>query len=101
MPVQVVENWAVIEGKIVAIDPHAELDAYVSATIEVKKVTPIEAYPNLFSWAIGKQITVNIPAAKASELSLVPGDEISARVRKGGPTSAFVDPDSLMKPSLA
>lgn len=99
MPVQVVENWALIEGKIVAIDPHPELDAYVSATIEVTKVTATEGYPNLFSWAIGKQTTVNIPAAKTSELSLAPGDKIRARVRKSGPTSAFVDPDALTKPS--
>ncbi|HEV7473875.1 MAG TPA: hypothetical protein VGN90_07490 [Pyrinomonadaceae bacterium] len=97
MAVQVVENWALIQGKIVAIGPNAELGDYLSATIEVSQVTPIDDYPNLFSWAIGKQITVNIPAAKASELSLAADDKISARVRKSGPTSAFVDPDSLMK----
>jgi hypothetical protein len=99
MPVQVVENWALIEGKIVAIGPNADLDNYLSATIEVTQVTPINGYPNLFSWAIGKQITVNIPAAKASELSLAAGDKISARVRKSGPTSAFADPDATTKSS--
>ena len=97
MPVQAVENWALIRGKIVAVGPHPELDNFVAATVEVNQATPVEGYPNLFSWAVGKQITVNVPAARTSELSLAPGDEISSRVRKTGPTSAFVDPDSLTK----
>lgn len=97
MSIKVVENWAVVQGKIVNISPHNELGDYVTATVEVAQVTPVSGYPNLFSWAVGKQITVNIPSAKASELSLAPGNEISARVRKSGPTSAFVDPDSLVK----
>ena len=69
----------------------------MTATVDVRQVTPVSGYPNLFSWAIGKQITVNIPASKAGALSLGPGDEIGGRVRKTGPTSAFVDPDSLAK----
>jgi len=97
MPVQVVENWALIKGKIVAINPHGELDQYMSATVAVTEVDSWDGYPNLFSWAPGREITVNIPRAKADELSLSSGDLISARVRKAGPTSAFVDPDSLAK----
>lgn len=97
MSVQVVENWALIRGKIVVISPHNELGDYVSATVEVAEVTPVSDYPNLFSWALGKEITINIPKASAENLSLAVGDRISTRVRKGGPTSAFVDPDSLAK----
>jgi hypothetical protein len=97
MQVQVVENWAIISGKIDAISDHGELSDYASATISVIEVTPVDGYPNLFSWAVGKQIDVNIPKVKVDELGLSAGDSIRARVRKAGPTSAFVDPDEMTK----
>jgi hypothetical protein len=97
MQVQVVENWALIRGKVENIVEHPELPDYASATITVTDVTPVPGYPNLFSWAIGKKIAVNIPKPKADELGLVAGDTISARVRKTGPSSAFVDPDQITK----
>jgi len=97
MQVQVVENWAIISGKINAISDHSELSDYASATISVTEVTPVDGYPNLFSWAVGKQIHVNIPKVKVDELGLSAADSIRARVRKAGPTSAFVDPDEITK----
>ena len=97
MQVQVVENWAIISGKINAINDHSELSDYTSATITVTEVTPVEGYPNLFSWAVGKEINVNIPKVKADELGLNAGDSIRARVRKAGPTNAFVDPNDIKK----
>lgn len=97
MQVQVVENWAIIRGKIEDLGPHGELNEYASANITVTEVNPVPGYPNLFSWAIGKQIDVNIPKTKTEELGLVAGDSIRARVRKAGPTSAFADPDEIEK----
>jgi hypothetical protein len=97
MSVRAIENWALIQGKIIDLGPHRELDQYATATVDVTQVTPVSGYPNLFAWAIGKQIPVNIPVDKASALSLTPGNEISARVRKSDPTNAFIDPDSLIK----
>jgi len=97
MQVQAVENWAIIRGKIEALSPHRELNDYASASITVIEVTPVPGYPNLFSWAVGKQIDVNIPKTKTEELGLAAGDSIRARVRKAGPTNAFVDPDEIEK----
>jgi hypothetical protein len=97
MQVQVVENWAIVSGKINAISDHSELSDYASATISVTEVTPVDGYANLFSWAVGKQINVNIPKVKLDELGLSAGDSVRARVRKAGPTSAFVDPHEITK----
>jgi len=97
MQVQAVENWALIRGTIEAISDHSELNDYASATITVIEVTPVPGYPNLFSWAIGQQIDVNIPKTKVDELGLAAGNSILARIRKSGPTSAFVDPDEIKK----
>ena len=95
--VQSEENWAKIKGKIVDIAKHDDLDDYVTATVAVDDVASVEDYANLFSWAKDKEITVNIPKEKASELSLERGHDIQARVRKSGPTTAFVQPESLKK----
>ena len=97
MQVQAIENWAIIGGKINAISDHSELSDYASATISVTEVTPVDGYPNLFSWAVGKQIDVNLPKVKVDELGFREGDSIRARVRKAGPTSAFVNPDEITK----
>src|SRR5215207_4135660 len=97
MQVQAVENWAIISGKINAISDHGELSDYASATISVIEVTPVDGYANLFSWAVGKEINVNIPTVKVDELGFRAGDSIRARIRKAGPTSAFVDPDEIRK----
>ena len=93
--VQSIENWAKIKGKIVDIAKHDDLDDYVTATVAVDDVTPVDDYANLFSWAKDKEITVNIPAEKARELSLERGHDIQARVRKAGPKASFVQPESL------
>lgn len=97
MQVQVVENWALISGKIDAISDHSELSNYASAEVSVTEVTPVEGYPNMFSWAVGKQISINIPKTKVDELGLAAGDSIRARVRKAGPTSSFADPHEIAK----
>jgi len=92
---QVVENWADIEGQIVAVKPNPLMDNFVTAQIKVANVVPVPGFPNLFEQAKGSIIEVNIPASKAKELSLSAGKAISGRIRKGGPTTAFVHPDFL------
>jgi hypothetical protein len=97
MSVQVIENWALIRGKVVQIQHHPQLAGYAVVTIEVAEVSSVEGYPNLFEWARGQQIAVNILASKANELALSAGDQIVLRVRKSGPESAFADPASIEK----
>jgi hypothetical protein len=97
MSVQVIENWALIRGKIAQIQDHPDLTGYMTASIEVEDVSIVEGYPNLFEWAKGRQIAVNIPSSRVHELALSTGDEVIIRVRKSGPESAFADPGSIVK----
>jgi RimK-like ATP-grasp domain len=97
MSVQVIENWALIRGKITQIQNHPDLTGYMTASIEVGEVSTVEGYPNLFEWAKGRQIAVNIPASRVHELGLGIGDQVIFRVRKSGPESAFADPGSIVK----
>ena len=75
-----------------AVAPHPELAGYVTATIDVERVLPVEGYANLFSSAAGGQVEVNIAAEKGAGLGS--GAAIRMRIRKAGPASAFADPDS-------
>jgi hypothetical protein len=95
MDVQVIENWSEIEGKVAAVTPHPELAGYVTAAIDVERVSPVEGYANLFSSAAGSQVEINIPAAKGAGLGS--GATIRMRIRKAGPASAFADPDSIRR----
>jgi hypothetical protein len=93
MFVQVVENRAVIEGTVSSVAPNTDLPGYVVAAIRVEHVSPVEGYPNLFSWASGAEVSINVPQDKAASLS--PGIKVRLRVRKGGPVNSFGDPDTI------
>jgi hypothetical protein len=97
MSVQVIENWALIRGKVVQIQHHPQLAGYTVVTIEVAEVLSVEGYPNLFEWASGQRIAVNVLASRTNELALGTGDQIVLRIRKSGPDSAFADPGSIEK----
>jgi hypothetical protein len=90
------ENWAEIEGRVVSVEKHDELDGYVRVRIDVRSVTPVEGYANLFAWALGKQIDINIPQAAAE--SLAPGTTVHLRARKATPSASFADPESVQIP---
>jgi hypothetical protein len=90
MQVQVIENQADVVGRILDVRPHETLANYHVARIDVEEVFPVGDYPNLFSWAPGKSIEVNIPAEKVAEFALSRGQKISCRIKKTGPTSAFL-----------
>jgi hypothetical protein len=92
---QIIENWADVQGRIIEIKPHPKLQDFVVVRLQVSQVSPVRGYPNLFESTEGKAIDVNIPTARAQTLSLRPGIVISGRVRKSNPTTAFVHPDLL------
>jgi len=97
MGVQVIENWSLVEGSVVAAEPHQELTGYVKATVRLLRVSAVAGYADLFSAEAGRDVAVNVPASKAAELGLAPGTAVRMRIRKAGPASAFADPDSIVK----
>jgi len=92
MPVQPVENQADVAGRIRAIAPRPDLSGYYVASVDVESVSSVGNYPNLFSWATGKSIDVNLPADFVTTRKLAPGDKVTWRLRKAGPTAAFLVP---------
>lgn len=91
--VAAVENWAEIDGRVVSVEKHDDLDGYVRARIDVQSVAPVEGYANLFAWAPGNEVEINIPQAAGE--SLQPGAHVHFKARKATPTASFADPDSI------
>lgn len=85
---QVVENWATITGQVKEVRPDGEV------VLHVTKAQDYESYPNLCSWAIGKELKVVVP--KGMELP-GEGSEVTWRVRVVGPGKAMPHPSTIGK----
>ncbi|MEA2997320.1 MAG: hypothetical protein QOG74_2869 [Alphaproteobacteria bacterium] len=83
--VQVVENRADINGRVLAVAPIAGRPDHRLVAIEVSGVSAVEGYPNLFASAPGTRLEVVLPAALAETLQT--GGEVGCRIRRGGPTA--------------
>lgn len=93
--VQVVENWAVLEGTVKEERPsHVRADL-VDVDVEVERVEPYEGFPNLFPEAENTIVSVTIPREVVTELGLAPGDRMRSRVRKASPFDVFAKPDEV------
>src|SRR5262249_57062349 len=90
--VQVVENRADIDGRVLAVAPIADRPEHRLVTIEVSGVSPVEGYANLFTGAPGTRLDVILPAALARTLRV--GGSVGCRIRRGGPRSRVRAPHS-------
>jgi hypothetical protein len=92
---QVIENWADVTARLVAVHPHPQLPGYVCATLDVSDIKPVPGFANLFESAKGQTIDVNVPVSAIP--GAVPGEgrPVSWRIRKAGPASNFAHPDQV------
>ena len=93
--VHVVENWADVTGRLVAIRPDSTLEDHVSVTLDQSTIRSVPGFPNLFEADQGQAIHVNVPVAAARRLEALLGTTVSWRIRKAGPSSNFAHPASL------
>lgn len=91
--VQVIENWADVTGRLVAVRPHPQLEGYVSVSLDQLIISSVPGFPNLFESEKGQTIDVNVPVAAVRRLETARGATVSWRIRKAGPSSNFVHPD--------
>ena len=86
---QIIENWADVTARVVAVHPHPQLAGYASVTLAVTEVRPVPGFANLFESANGQTIDVNVPAAELPSTGVDDRKSMSWRVRKAGPASNF------------
>ena len=87
--VQVIENRADIEGRLLALRNDEMRPGHMVATIEVRTVEPVESFPNLMAEAAGKTLEVVMPVAVAG--SHQSGVSVRCRVRRTGPAGVFAE----------
>src|SRR3954463_5921824 len=87
--VQVVENRADVEGKVVAVRPDAARPNYHVVTVAVGTAAAVEGYPNLFADAAGQQLEISVPAEAARSARV--GAAVRCRVRRAGPMTIIGD----------
>lgn len=95
MQMQIIENWAHIEGRVESVEPNKEHAGFVTAQVAVKAANPVPGFPNLFADAPGQTIPLNLPTEVSERLKVRPGVTLSAWVRKSRPGQAFTHPDRV------
>src|SRR6266404_4679308 len=94
-PVQVIENRSDVSGRVTDVLPHPTLPNHSLVRMQVQDVAPVEGFANLFDSFRGQTIDVALGGERARKLELRPGDSISARIRRAGPTSVFAEDNTV------
>lgn len=93
--VQVVENWADIEGEVRSVR-NSELEGYKTVEMLVKDAKAVDAFPNLLKQRVGQLIAVNVPESRAESFQKARESgqpRVTCRVRLAGPTRFFAHPE--------
>jgi len=89
--VQVVENWADIEGEVRSVRD-SELKGYRTVEMLLKDAKAVEDFPNLLKQRVGEVIAVNVPESRVEsfeEAYQSSQPRVTCRVRLAGPTRFF------------
>lgn len=78
--VQIVENWAVIRGPIVARAPHPRLQDYDLVTVRIDDAQPVAGVENLLSQFIGAEMPVAVRRDLLKDAA--PGVILSCRAKR-------------------
>jgi hypothetical protein len=96
--VQIVENWAVLEGQVEGWQP-ASAGTRAILTLRVSRVTPVERsagsfYPNFLEGREGASVQVVLPETTGGPMAT--GDRVRVRVRRGQqPDQFFAHPEGV------
>jgi hypothetical protein len=87
--VQVIENRADIDGRVLDVKADPSRPEHRIVTIEITSTAVVKDFPNLFASTIGKRVDVLLPAEFAGEIGV--GTSVRCRVRRAGPTTIFAE----------
>ncbi|HOV68038.1 MAG TPA: hypothetical protein PLI31_06715 [Methanoregulaceae archaeon] len=93
--VAIVENWAVVTGRITGLEDSAGLPELAAVSLEVEEVEPVGGYPNLVHVDPGSGLTVFVRRELTRRLGMRTGDRVSIRTRRGGQNRFYAHPDGI------
>lgn len=80
--VNIIENWAKIEGLVKNISENTDLDGYKTITIMLTNSKEVSSYPNLAKIDEGNLIKINIPEADYLTNKIEVNKKFTGTVRK-------------------
>jgi hypothetical protein len=89
-----IENWAYVQGKIKQIEK-SPINSYISVTISIDIIKPVDDYPNLLHREVGDEIFIYVPDSSMSEYDIKQEDILSARVRRADLYHVYAHPDYI------
>jgi hypothetical protein len=92
MQVQIVENWADLEGDVRSVTRGSDVNGFDVVELDVRATRDVGVFPNFFAQSVGEVVRVYVPHDIVVGLPLNPGARVNCRVRKAGPTRVFIDP---------
>lgn len=92
--VQVIENWAELDGCLLVMQDDESRPGYKRASMQVHAVEPVACYPNLLQEVVGKTIEIILPDDVARSLEL--GGNLRCRARKSDPTTVYAASCSMI-----
>ena len=93
--VQVVENWADIEGEVQGVRDSV-LNGFKTVEMLVKNTKAVENFPNLLEQRVGEIIAVDVPEPRGESLQKAyeaGQPQVVWRVRLAGPNRFFAHPE--------
>ena len=93
--VQVVDNWAFVEGTVEGVQPSDTHADFAVIDLEVERVDADEPFPNLLPEATGTKLGVAVPNRTIEALGISPGVRLRCRARKASPFQVFADPTAV------
>ncbi|TMI88093.1 MAG: hypothetical protein E6H08_18395 [Bacteroidetes bacterium] len=87
--VQIIENWAEIQGVVEDIHQHPKLNGYYQLIVKLEKSEAVKDFPNLAKTDEGKKVTINIKSDSIDEMKLKKEKSFHGLVRKATPTEYF------------
>jgi hypothetical protein len=100
-PVQIVENWSLIRGRVEDWKPPPKPGDPGTLTIAVERVEDVASpdgtrHRNLLAGAVGTTIQVIVPASAAARVGSPKGSSAVVEVRRSGsPERVFANPERI------
>lgn len=93
--VAIVENWAVVTGRVLGVEDAPALPEFAAVELEVEGVEPFEGYPDLLHVGPGSGLTVLVRQDLVRRHGVETGGRVSIRTRRGGRSRFFAHPDGV------
>jgi hypothetical protein len=78
----IVENWAIVSGKVKSIRDHPDMEGFKQIIFTLRDSKEVEGFPNLAKADEGEDIVINVRTEELEKVNAEVGEEFNCTVRK-------------------